>query len=412
MQAGFQKAIRCKLCSQLGHSTEDCPLAKKIHEFSPKVGYSFSGSSPPEIFVGRYNYPNVFAGILAPNEYGDTERYSMPEHWFRENASIEEIMDYRTRMIYSRFSINVKERQYNKNFDAMQEIALALKHVDASFELEKKPVAKIITQAHWPIIGNPASLKKVTIESNPKVGRKVDYLVNDTDVKAGQAVKELYKAKIEVSNIIKVLSAGMLGLKVQRKLVPTRWAVTTCDDIISKSLLSKIKTYPEINEFLLFNSEYLGNHYEIILMPGTWSFEVIEAKLPECVWNPGGSLYLAIDYESYNGRKTYAGNVTGAYYANRLAVAEYLARIKRQASCLVLREVRPEYNAPCGVGILREATRNAFEKNPEKFSNLGEALQAAQARLSMPIQKLIENSKLVKEIKQQKKLFQFFKNNF
>ena len=51
--------------------------------------------------------------------------------------------------------------------------------------------------------------------------------------------------------------------------------------------------------------------------------------MSESVWNPQGSLYLAQDYEGFNGRKEYADDVTGAYYANRLALVEYLEKIKR-----------------------------------------------------------------------------------
>jgi len=396
------KVVRCKICSQLGHLAFECPFKKF---FSIKVNYEFSGSTPPEIFVGRHNYPYVYAGILAPNEYGETEIYSMPEIWYKNKFDLKKILELRLSMVYSRFRINVKSER--RNIYNIKELALASKHVDASFELEKKPSIKIIRNFYWPIIGNPSPLKKVIIESNPKIDRKVDKITEDFDLKANEAVIELYKGKISVSHIIRILSTGNLGLKFQRKFVPTRWAVTAVDDIISKKLLEKVKEYRLINEFLVFHSEYLGNHYEIILMPRFWSFEVIEAKMPGCVCNRGEKLFMASDYEGYFGRKDYASNVTGAYYANRLAVAEYLAKIKRQASCLVLREIDPSYNIPCGVGILREATRDAFNKKPERFSNLYDALSCVAKRLSIGIGDFIKRSRLIKEIENQKTLLQF-----
>jgi len=262
---------------------------------------------------------------------------------------------------------------------------------------------------NMPIIGNPAPLERVRLEENPKVERKTDYVTSDYDLKAGNAIRELYKSGTEVSNIIKVLAAGLLGLKMQRRLVPSRWATTATDDTISKILLKKIKDYNQISEFLLFNSEYLGNHYEILLMPGAFGFEVIEAKMPGSAWNPNLSsqVYIAQDYELFNGRKDYASQVTGAYYANRLAVAEYLEEIKRQSSCIVMRECREEYWAPCGVGILREASRNAFSKKPEIFQTLNEALQAAQKRLRMPIAQFTGRSRIIEEFKKQKRISDF-----
>ncbi|MEM4152668.1 MAG: hypothetical protein QXK80_00915 [Candidatus Pacearchaeota archaeon] len=399
--------IRCKGRGWCGRS---CKILQQLKQYRPKISLEFSGSSPPEIFVGQYNYPYVFAGIIAPNEYGNTEYLSMPEYWHARKATIQDILSYRSRMIYSRFVSEIKSPKAAKKtkfLEKMQEIALATKSVDANFKLKKMPKAKINLDSHVPIIGNPAPLKEIEIESNLKVEKKVDYLTNDTDAKATEAINELYKAKIAISHIIKILSAGMLGMKFQRKLVPTRWAVTATDDTISKELLKKIKHYQEINEILLFSANYLGNYYNILLIPGCWSFEVIEASTKGYF---GSSQNIAMwhDYEFYGPRKKYASSVTGAYYANRLAVCEYLEKIKRQASILVLREIREEYWAPCGVGILREVTREAMAKKPQKFTTVEEALKAAQLNFILPIEIFVKKSKILNNLKSQTKLENFY----
>ncbi len=396
----------CYRCKGKGLCGKPCKILIALKKFQPKVKLEFSGSAP-EIFVGRHNYPNVYTGILSPEEYGSTEKLSMPEIWFKENATIEEIMQLRSQLVYSRFQSNI--RKSNRLLEVMQEVALASKPVATEFKLKKKPYVKFQLDLHMPFVGNPAPLIRARIEENPKVERKVDYLTSDYDIKANNAIQELYKSRIAVSNIIKVLAAGLLGIKMQRKLVPSRWAITATDDTLSKMLLEKIKTYQQISDFLLFHAEYLGNHYEILLIPEAFSFEVIEAKMPGSVWNKGytGKSYIMQDYENYFGRKDYASEVTGAYYANRLAVAEYMEQVNRQASCLVMRECREEYWAPCGVGILREASRNAFTKKPEKFSSLQEALEAAQKRMRMPVTEFTRKSRLLDEFKKQKRLNDF-----
>jgi hypothetical protein len=374
------------------------------------VKKEFSGSSPPEVFVGRYGYPSVFAGILSPNEYGETERLSMPELWHSQKASITDILGYRSRMIYSRFSLGIKSsrsRQKNKFLETMQEISLAKKSADMSFKLKKEPQTRMNLSKYIAMIGNPAPLKKASIDSNIKVERKVDYLVNDTDVKSVEALKELYSASIPVSHMIKILSAGMLGLKVQRKLVPTRWAVTATDDTLSKHLVEKIRSYPQISSYLLFRANYLGNYYQILLMPSCWSFEVIEIS-SKGYFGYGGNIASWHDYEFFYGRKKYASSVTGAYYANRLALSEYLTKIKRQAACLVLREVRDEYWAPCGVGILRQATRDAMKKKPQRFDSLSEALKEIDKGFNLPLNLFVKKSKLLETLKTQTQLHKFF----
>ena len=79
----------------------------KALDFKRKT--NFSGSSPPEIFVGRHNYPNIYSGILSPIQYGDTEKFSSPERWYEKNLKIKEVLDYRKQLIYSRFKSKVKD---------------------------------------------------------------------------------------------------------------------------------------------------------------------------------------------------------------------------------------------------------------------------------------------------------------
>ena len=398
----------CVKCKGRGYCNKPCPILAKFN-FLGKPKTHFSGSSPPEIFIGSYGYPYLDTGILAPQEYGNTEEYSMPELWHERNFSIDKILSLRSKLIYARFKSNIKDaRKETKFLSLMQEISMSDRKVDTEIVLKNLPSRKINFDSHMPIIGNPAPLKAVRLEENPHISKKVDYLTNDTNVRANTAINELYKSRIQISNIIKVLSAGLLGIGIKRKLVPTRWAITATDDTISKLLLEKIRFYQETNEIMLFHSEYVGNHYEFLLLPDKFSFEVIEAKMSGSVWNPSQELFFAKDYESFQGRKNYADDVTGAYYANRLALCEYFERIKRQASCLVMRECRPEYYAPLGVGILREASRDAFSKQGEKFETIQQALEQAQTRMRLPVLLFRKKSVLLREYGRQRKITQFF----
>ncbi len=408
MEALFDSEL-CSRCKGRGYCGKPCPILAKF-KFLGKTKTHFSGSSPPEIFVGRFNYPNINTGILSPQQHGDTESYSLPELWHSKNFSIEKILSLRSELIYARAKSKVKDARKSSRFlQLMQEISMASKHIDTEIFLKKPPRYNINPDKHVPIIGNPAPVKKIRLEENPFIPRKVEYIVGDTDAKAVVAISELYKSNIRVSNIIKVLSAGLLGQKTKRKLVPTRWAITATDDTLSKILLKKIRLYQEISEILLFHSEYVGNHYEFLLLPEKFSFEVIEAKMSGSVWNPfSKEVAIMQDYESFQGRKTYASEVTGAYYANRLALCEYLEAKKRQASCLVMRECRKEYYAPLGVGILREVSREAFKNKPEKFSTIKEALDAAQKRLKLPISIFKNKSWLLREYGKQTRLNKFF----
>ncbi|MBI2671364.1 hypothetical protein HYX16_00350 [Candidatus Woesearchaeota archaeon] len=377
-----------------------CPFEEFIRKFSPKTfNLNFLGNTPPDIFIGTYNYPNVFAGIISPIENNKNNTANNPEDWFKQNLQIENILLTRSSMIYSRFKNNVKQK--SKLQEVMQEVTMSHKSVDVEFFLEKQPKIRLrLDQKNIPI-SNPAPLKKAVITENIVIKKPIEKAVYSSDIKSKEAVLELYNKEFPVSHLIKLLSAGLLGIEKNRKLVPTKWSITAVDTLISKELMKNIRGYKWINKVQVFFDTYLENHYEIILLPAEWSFEVIEVKLPgideSCFWQ---------DFEFHTDRKNYADDVTGAYYANRLAVCEYLEKIKKQASVIVLREIG-NYWAPLGVGILREVTRNAFRKKPLEFDNLNEALENIGSRLKISFDNVSDKSILIKRYKTQKKLNYF-----
>jgi len=406
----FFETTQCVKCKGRGWCGKPCKIYSKIKNFIPKTKKHFSGSSPPEIFVGRYNYPNIQAGILSPELHGDTSELSMPEVWHEKNLQIPQILTNRSQLIYGKFKTSIKKARTQDRFtQLMQEISMTHKPVSTEFFLKKIPRMILEINNYSAAIGNPAPLDHARLQENPKVRPKVDYLTADTECKSVTAIKELHRSKTQTSHIIKILSAGLLGTKTRRRMVPTRWSITAVDDTISKELLKRIKYYPEINEITLFHGDYVGNHYEFLLLPDKFSFEVIEAYMSGSVWNPfAPNIHFAQDFERFSGRKKYAFNVTGAYYTARLALCEYLEKIKRQAYVIIFREERPEYNAPLGVGILRELGRKAFQQKPEKFNTIPEALTMMQSRMKLPTQEFVKQSILLKEYKQQTRLSQFY----
>ncbi len=384
---------QCRICGEYECKKHTMFLGKvrKIREFS--------GSSPPEVFVGRWGYPNVNVGILSPEEHGNTKIMSSAEEWHSKKLGIRDVINLRNKLIYGRVQNNVKNALNNGNFiNVLQEVAMTSKSIASEFVL-KKPISRNYEKENSAsLIANAASVESVKLQENPKIEKKVDYIVNDSDIRSKDALLELEKGRIDTSSIIKLLSAGLLGLRKNRKLVPTRWSITAVDDTLSNEKIDKIKYYPHISEYMVFHDEYIGNHYEILLMPRYWSFEVVEISLKSSgVWR---------DSETIFKRKKYAESVTGAYYANRLAVTEYLERIGKQASVFIFREVRPEYYAPLGVGILRETTRSAMRSGGKRFGSLKEALEDIQTRLRIPIERYLRESFLMKEM-QQKSLSDF-----
>jgi len=380
----------------------------------PRVKTHFSGNSPPEIFVGRIGYPFINSGILAPTSHNNTSTLSSPEQWIEDDLSIEKILEMRGQLIYGRAKSHIKANHTNKIKQTTQELALSSKPVSIEVFLKKPPTLNFTASKFFQIITNPAPIKKATLEENPAVPQKVNYLTSDYDVKATTALRELYNSQnpITITHMQKLLSAGLLGTKNKRKMTPTRWSITAVDDTLGKQLLEKIRYNKELNQIHLFHHDYNGNHFEVLLLPEKWSFEVIEVSMQGSNWNETiraqGDVFMQ-DYEGFFPRKTYASHVVGAYYADRLAVSEYLTKIQRQATVFMCHEELPEYYAPLGVGIIRESLRKMFfTTQPEYPDSVEQALITMGLRLHAPMSRYKKMSWVLENWGKQKKLKEFF----
>ncbi len=114
------------------------------------------------------------------------------------------------------------------------------------------------------------------------------------------------------------------------------------------------------------------------------------------------------DYEFYQGRKNYASNITGAYYAARKEVCEYLYNIGRQARVLIFREVRGGYLVPLGVWVIRETVKNAMALGSSiTLDNFDDAIKKMAQGFMVDLKYWKKSSKLINFIKTQKTIDTF-----
>ena len=178
-------------------------------------------------------------------------------------------------MINSRFNVNIKDvRKEGKFLDKAKEIGIAKKPVDVEIKLNKAPEIRFDFEKITMPMGPRASLKQITITENVKVDNKVEKVVNDIDLKSADALTYLYENGFDENTLTKLLSIGVLGLKKNRKLVPTKWSITATDDTLGKNLINNIKDYKAIENYQLYTGSYLGNYYYILMFPEIWQYEL------------------------------------------------------------------------------------------------------------------------------------------
>ena len=186
----------------------------------------------------------------------------------------------------------------------------------------------------------------------------------------------------------------------ERKLVPTRWSITATDDIISSDMVSRILDYAVLDQYRVFHFAHIGNLFSVVLFPHRWLYEMTEA------WYSNGALGFGSDHEDFRGMR-HTPAIAGAYFAAKLAVAEYLERCGIQAGVFVLREIRPEYSIPVGVWQVREGVRAAMRGEfltPESFES---ALDEAVRPMSISKKEWLEHG-AISSLLRQSTISEFF----
>ncbi|MDD1695220.1 MAG: hypothetical protein LUQ71_10900 [Methanoregula sp.] len=356
---------------------------------SVALGKEIEGSTPPSVFVGSWNYPDVFAGPMVAPLHGDTAEMDMPEAWIPGNRSQEEIIGYRMNLIRGKQQVNAGDLN-NRLVEKLQEISLSASSLESEIAFTGTPQGQSFSEEHTPF-GPSAEIERFDIESG-RWNHDLEKAFYDTDLKAADAVVNLHKDDVPFSSIQKAFSVGTMGQGRGRHLVPTKWSITACDTIIGDRLLAGVKKNPVIDTWRVHEFSSLNNHYAVILMPTGWQYEWSEAFLHVL----GDEELVFSDHEGTRKKTTYSP-LGGCYYSCKMAVLEALAREEKQAGAIILREARKGY-VPMGVFNVRENVRSAMQQPASEFEGIRPALQHLAESFMLPVTRFIEEGPLLQSV--------------
>jgi hypothetical protein len=406
-----QSTSVCALCRGTKYlcGKARCPVIIRYHskiKVKPLIdSLRLEGASPPSVFIGRIGYPKVAIGPMIPPVMGDTSEIDTPERWL--GKTLDDIVDFRSQLVRGKYTVDVRDVENPRHVvEFTRELALSKNSVFADAVFEKKPYGRIAFYDEVQPHGPSAPLKTLDI-TNPKYEQHIEKAYYDTDLKAREAIIDIYKNGVLVSKIQRAFSVGAFGIRKNRRFVPTRWSITAVDSTLGAELMKKTKTYPFISEVRAYYLNQYDNRWIILLMPSEWQYELIEAWYPNTTWNPyGTNISIFNSYEFYDGRTTYA-EIGGCYYAARLAVNELLNKERRQAGAVILREAHPGYVMPIGVWNVRESVRSALSQSYQRFDTLNQALLYVSGIMDIPVQRWIRNSAVLKNQLYQRRLEDF-----
>ena len=341
-------------------------LTKDMKMKSVKVGRDLEGSTPPSVFIGRWNYPKVYAGPMMANQLGDTYIMDSPESWLNQNKSQDDILKYRMNLVRGKQLMRIDDLD-NPFVEKLQDISLASKSTDAEANFLKRPRGASLSQESMPH-GPSGILENFDIDA-VKWDRQLEKSYYDTDLSAKDAVMKLHEKNVPFSAIQKSFSVGAFGIGKNRKLVPTRWSITAVDSSLADELLKDVRKNPILDTYRVYENEDLNNYYGIILTPTEWQFEWIEAFYK--VKNNEELIFS--DYETNEDKKEYS-SVGGCYYTSKMVVLDALKQMNLQSGLLILREAYTGY-VPMGVFNVRENIKKAMEEPYKEFEDLKSAVR-------------------------------------
>jgi DNA repair protein NreA len=355
---------------------------------SVAVGKELEGSSPPSVFIGSWNYPDVYAGPMIAPLHGDTAIMDMPESWISGHKTQEEIIGYRLNLVRGKHRVHAADLD-NRFVGKLQEISLSDSSVESDISFDKVPTGTSFSEEHTPF-GPSAGIERFEIGSG-RWDRNLEKVYYDTDLKSADAIVDLHKKGVPFSSIQKAFSVGTMGKERGRHLVPTRWSITACDTMIADRLLREVKKCPLLDTWRVHEYSSLNNNYAVLLMPTGWQYEWSEAFLHVL----GNEELVFSDHEGTR-KKTGYSPLGGCYYSCKMAVLEALAQEQKQAGAVILREALHGY-VPMGVFNVRENVRSAMRQPAQEFEDIRSALSHISEKFMLPMHRFIAESNLLRD---------------
>ena len=226
-------------------------------------GEDLFGSTAPEVFVGRTNYPDVSAGILSPVA-GDADPtdYATTGEWYRRGLDIDDVLQRRTGLLNSQRSTRVNVEDVWDGFVGTQrEVAIADRPVDVEVGLDDAPDLDLSLDDISTPTGPRARARSAELAENPHVPKPVKKTLSDDDWAAEGAMTYLYRRGFDVYEINNILSAGALGQGHNRRLVPTRWSITAVDDTVGQYLRGGLRHSDTVDTVEVWTNEFMHNCY-------------------------------------------------------------------------------------------------------------------------------------------------------
>lgn len=366
------------------------------------------GSAP---IVGEKNYPF----LATHNISNEDKKTSFFETGNLVKKSYNEILPLKAKSILGSTQKNYIKKPKARIVEELRDIYKSKTAIEMQSSFDKEiTFNKILSSKVAGVMGSQNELTKLEAQENTRTSNKIEKFTAN-DIKAREAIISLYEKGVSEHQIINLLALGSFGIEINRKLVPTKWAISAYDQTIDNYLHKKIQKYSLINQYEIYQDRDKGNDFIIILLPDTFSAEIVETwdisgfDQSEATgkWKTDKKMIIEQDYVGNNNKLGYTEpNCSGGYWATKSPINRFLDQRKKQASYISIRFI-DNYEIPLGVVFVRECARKALKNCIFKSSSQKE-VEDFLKQYSPRHYYHFKTSKLLKEQQTQKKITSFF----
>lgn len=357
----------CYRCKTFKHlcGLPTCPVKERLKVVARtfaivSVNKRVYGASPPSGVVGEHAYPNVPTMVNVPPDVVSerAREFENPPEWWMRGLSLDDIVKIRSSMvsIVDRYNVRDVEKLIEREIALTQ---VASRPVDLEVNVEKIIDRSILLDLKL----LPLSIRvrgEVKVSSNPRIDRVVEKVIYDQDLKARDAVLYLYEHGVDVYTIQRAFSFGLLGTRRFRKLVPTRWAITAVDRILTEHLRARVRKLPVLNRYYVYQFSYLNNKFTVVLLPENLRVYWIEFWYSRSGFCDRPVLSVEIEEDLKGNVET----MDGGFEAARMGLLEAMFKHGFQARAIIVREILPEYYIGVGNWHIREDMRHILDTRP------------------------------------------------
>lgn len=264
-------------------------------------------------------------------------------------------------------------------------------------------IGSILSSKTAGLLGNSSPLLQIKTHDNISISKHLEKHQSG-ETKAKEAIIDLYERGFNDTQIRTLLSLSTFGRGRNKILVPSKWAISACDNILEQHLYSKIINYKLGTKYQVFKRDDKGNHFIICMIPKSFCAEIIETYIDsqniEIIEND----FVPFSNKLSSGKPECAGG----YWATKLAMFEYMQQERRQYACISIRVIN-NYEIPLGVIFVRESVREAIFKNPIFETNQKEEFETFLKLNFLKHYDFYKNSRIVKEVSVFKQLNNWLK---